>query len=160
MWKFEKLSLLNDTSGYWRFDQLSHDFMSIELFLEQGIYTPLKVLTIFSLIFALLGYWYSCEIFSFYHFGCFAKQSSNDTFIHYFCPKYSDSFHRHPWDPDMDLSTHKLGQVHWFKQGFQSEIKNRTANSVDPDEMAHYEPSHLDLHCLHRYLFRSTSWKG
>ena len=22
------------------------------------------------------------------------------------------------------------------------------ANSVDPDEMAHYEPSHLDLHCL------------
>ena len=26
-------------------------------------------------------------------------------------------------------------------------------NSVDPDETAHYEPSHLDLHCLHRYLF-------
>ena len=25
------------------------------------------------------------------------------------------------------------------------------ADSVDPDEMAHYEPSHLDLHCLHRY---------
>ena len=24
------------------------------------------------------------------------------------------------------------------------------ANSVDPDEMAHNEPSHLDLHCLHR----------
>ena len=22
------------------------------------------------------------------------------------------------------------------------------ANSVDPDEMAHYEPPHLDLHCL------------
>ena len=22
------------------------------------------------------------------------------------------------------------------------------ANSVDPDEMAHYEPSHQDLHCL------------
>ena len=22
------------------------------------------------------------------------------------------------------------------------------ANSVDFDEMAHYEPSHLDLHCL------------
>ena len=21
------------------------------------------------------------------------------------------------------------------------------ANSVDPDEAAHYEPSHLDLHC-------------
>ena len=23
------------------------------------------------------------------------------------------------------------------------------ANSIDPDETAHYEPSHLDLHCLH-----------
>ena len=26
------------------------------------------------------------------------------------------------------------------------------ANSVDPDEMAHYEPSHQDLHCLQRFL--------
>ena len=25
-------------------------------------------------------------------------------------------------------------------------IKNRMANSVDPDEMAYNEPSHLDLH--------------
>ena len=33
------------------------------------------------------------------------------------------------------------------------------ANSVDPDEMAHYEPSHLDLHCLHRYLV-SVGMKG
>ena len=29
---------------------------------------------------------------------------------------------------------------------------NRMANSVDPDEMAHYEPSHQDLHYLQRYL--------
>ena len=34
------------------------------------------------------------------------------------------------------------------------------ANSVDPDETAHYEPSHLDLHCLHRYLFWSAGLKG
>ena len=27
------------------------------------------------------------------------------------------------------------------------------ASSVDPDETARYEPSHLDLHCLQRYLF-------
>ena len=33
---------------------------------------------------------------------------------------------------------------------------NRMANNVDPDEMAHYEPSHLDLHCLQRYL----SWSA
>ena len=25
------------------------------------------------------------------------------------------------------------------------------ANSVDPDETAHYEPSHLDLHGLQKY---------
>ena len=34
------------------------------------------------------------------------------------------------------------------------------ANSVHPDEMAHYEPFHLDIHCLHRYLFWSTGLKG
>ena len=33
------------------------------------------------------------------------------------------------------------------------------ANSMDPDETARYEPSHQDLHCLHRYLFRSTGLK-
>ena len=37
--------------------------------------------------------------------------------------------------------------------------KNRMENSVDPDEMAHYEPSHLDLHCLQRYL-RLQNWNG
>ena len=26
------------------------------------------------------------------------------------------------------------------------------SNSVDPDEMAHYEPSHLDLHCLQKTI--------
>ena len=44
--------------------------------------------------------------------------------------------------------------------GFQSKLKNRSANSVDPDETARYELSHLDLHCLHRYLFWSAMLKG
>ena len=39
------------------------------------------------------------------------------------------------------------------KRGLHSKIKNRMANSVDPDEMAHYESSHQDLHCLHRDRF-------
>ena len=26
------------------------------------------------------------------------------------------------------------------------------SNSVDPDEMAHYEPSHLDLHSLQKLI--------
>ena len=33
-----------------------------------------------------------------------------------------------------------------------SQNYSRKANSVDPDEMAYYEPSHQDLHSLHRYL--------
>ena len=33
-------------------------------------------------------------------------------------------------------------------------------NSIDPDETAHDEPSHLDLHCLHKYLFWSDRLKG
>ena len=43
---------------------------------------------------------------------------------------------------------------------FQSKIKNIMANSVDPDETAYDEMSHLDLHCLHRYLFWSAGLKG
>ena len=34
------------------------------------------------------------------------------------------------------------------------------ANSVDPDGTARHEPSHLDLHCLHRYLFWSAGLRG
>ena len=34
------------------------------------------------------------------------------------------------------------------------------ANSVDPDETAHYEPSHLDLHCLQKYLSWSNGLTG
>ena len=34
------------------------------------------------------------------------------------------------------------------------------ANSVDPDEKAPHEPSHLDLHCLHKYFLLSTGLNG
>ena len=33
-------------------------------------------------------------------------------------------------------------------------------NSVDPDETACYELSHLDLHCWHKILFWSAGLKG
>ena len=46
------------------------------------------------------------------------------------------------------------------KKRFNTKIKYRIANSVDPDETARYEPSHLDLHCLHRHLFWSAGLKG
>ena len=38
-------------------------------------------------------------------------------------------------------------------------IINRTANRVDPDKRARYEPSHLDLHCLQGYTFWSVGLK-
>ena len=43
---------------------------------------------------------------------------------------------------------------------FLIKIINRMANSVVPDETALYEPSHLDLHCLHRYRNRCTGISG
>ena len=53
----------------------------------------------------------------------------------------------------MDSSLSEFNHLYCCKKGFQSKISNRMANSVDPDEMAHYKPSHLDLHCLQRYLY-------
>ena len=37
--------------------------------------------------------------------------------------------------------------------------KSIKANSVDPDETAHYQPSHIDLRCLHKYLIWFTRRK-
>ena len=34
------------------------------------------------------------------------------------------------------------------------------ANRVDPDETARYEPSHLDLHCLHKYMLMYAGLNG
>ena len=34
------------------------------------------------------------------------------------------------------------------------------ANNVDPDEMAYYGQSHLDLHCLQRYQYWSVGMKA
>ena len=51
----------------------------------------------------------------------------------------------------MDSFLLEFGHVHWCKFGFQSKIKNRFANSEDPDETAYYE---------HSYLFSSGKVKG
>ena len=40
----------------------------------------------------------------------------------------------------------------------QKSITN-TANSIDPSKTTHYEPSHLDLHCLHKHLLLYTGLK-
>ena len=41
-----------------------------------------------------------------------------------------------------------------------SKISNCMANIVDPDETAHYELSHLDLHYLQRNLYWYGGMKG
>ena len=38
-------------------------------------------------------------------------------------------------------------------------IINKMTSGADPDEIAYYEHTHLDLHFLHRYLYSSTMWK-
>ena len=53
-------------------------------------------------------------------------------------------------------SIFEFGHVHWWKYGFQSKVKDGMANGAEPGETARYKPSHLDLQCLHRYLFWSA----
>ena len=60
----------------------------------------------------------------------------------------------------MDSSIFELGHVHSLLTGVKPMIINKMASSVSPDEMAQYEPSHLNLHCLHRYLYQSTRLNG
>ena len=68
-----------------------------------------------------------------------------------------------PFNPrvsEVASSVSECGHVHRSKHGIgKNKTKNRMTNSVDPDEMAHYEPSHLDLHCLQRFLFCSARLK-
>ena len=44
--------------------------------------------------------------------------------------------------------------------GVSVKNQNRMANSVEPDEMAHYEPSHQDLNCLQKHCFSLQGRKG
>ena len=60
----------------------------------------------------------------------------------------------------MYASISECGRIHYCIEGFQSNINNEAVNCVDSDEMARYEPSHLNLHCLHWYLVWSAGIKG
>ena len=48
----------------------------------------------------------------------------------------------------------------FIANGVSVKNKNRMENGIDPDEIAHYESSHLDLHCLQRCLVWSAELKG
>ena len=67
----------------------------------------------------------------------------------------------------MQLNTFHSAFMKWTFPSLNSDISivaNREVNqkskqnaiSVDPDETAHNEPSHQDLHCLHSYLVGSA----
>ena len=58
-----------------------------------------------------------------------------------------------PFIPEflVDSSILEFGTVHYCIMGFSVNSKTM-ANSVDPNETAYYELSHLDLHCLHSYV--------
>ena len=60
----------------------------------------------------------------------------------------------------MESSISEFGQHSLLQIGVSDRINNIMANSVDPDETARHEPSHLDLHCLHRYLSWSAGLNG
>ena len=44
------------------------------------------------------------------------------------------------------------GHFHCCQTGGSCSVKDTIANSLEPDETAHFEPSYLDLHCLQKYL--------
>ena len=58
--------------------------------------------------------------------------------------------------PSLNLDTSIVANM-----GFcQKPVLNRLANSIYPDEMACYELSHQDLHCLQRHPYWSAGMKG
>ena len=63
-------------------------------------------------------------------------------------------FSLNPFHPEfMKWTSPSLNSnVPLLQVGISIRNQNRMANNVDPDETAHYEPSHQGLHCLHRYL--------
>ena len=52
------------------------------------------------------------------------------------------------------------GHAHCRKRGFSKTVNKIMTTSVDPDDTARYEPSHLDLHCLQRCVYWSAGMKG
>ena len=64
-----------------------------------------------------------------------------------------------PLSYKMDSFISKIWSHPLLQIGVSVKNDNRMTHSVDPDEMAHYELSHLDLHWLHRYMFWSARLK-
>ena len=63
-----------------------------------------------------------------------------------------DTLNLHTLVSDKESFFLKFGYVHCRKKGYQSKVKNISANGVDPDDTVYYELSHLDLYCLQRFL--------
>ena len=59
----------------------------------------------------------------------------------------------------MDFSVLEFRHFIDANRGFSLKPKNRMTSIVDPDETAHYEPCHLDIHCFQRRRFWSAGLK-
>ena len=66
----------------------------------------------------------------------------------------------HTCASEVDYSVFEYGCIQYCNKNVRNLIIARMANSVDPDETAHDEPSHLDIHCLQMIVFYSTWLKG
>ena len=69
---------------------------------------------------------------------------------------YFRHLYNNPFTP-MFLNVDMLTVAKWDAS---QKPMNRMANRVDPDETAPYEPSHLDLRGLQRYMFWSPGLEG
>ena len=58
------------------------------------------------------------------------------------------------WECQANVTSSKPNSV-----DLEGKYHSRKANSVDPEETAHTEPSHLDLHCVHRFFVWSAGPK-
>ena len=63
------------------------------------------------------------------------------------------NFRRHLSSAFFFLTNYRL------ERSLYAKLKYRMSNSVDPDEMAHYEPSHLDLCCLQKPILSPMAVK-
>ena len=59
----------------------------------------------------------------------------------------------HPRVSEVDSSIFESGQSSFSKSRILVKNQSSMANSLDPDETAHYEPSHQTLHCLQNLAF-------
>ena len=65
-----------------------------------------------------------------------------------------------PWMFEIKSFISAFRHIHCCQKGDIFKSSTNIANSLDSDETAHCDPSHLDLHCMQNYLLWSTGLNG